>query len=110
MQIEKKHLMYGVAAVAVVLLLIAVTVYLTTGETVVAGGAGTAATLAAGEALRRRQQVRNEVEEAKKDTQDAAGRVVAVHDKADADMKAEADKVGLKSDDEKVADGNDLFG
>lgn len=110
MQIDKKYIMYGVAVVAFVLILAAVVVFFTTGDATVAGGAGAAATVAAGEALRRRQQARSEVEQAQTDLLSAANRVAATREKAEADMKAEVDAVGRKSDEEKVADGNDLFG
>lgn len=106
---SSKTWMYVAAGAALVLIVGAVVVYLTTGDVVVSGGAGTAAAAAATEALRRRQHVREEVVEAKEQAKIAADRLKATKDKADEDMKNVAANVPNKTDDEKVADGNDLF-
>lgn len=110
MTIEKKYIAYGLAALAAVIFLGAVLYWLTSGNSTVAVVAGGGAAVIAGEAERRRRVAAAEVEEAKKDTQEAAERVAAIHSNAEAAMKAEAEKVGKESDNAKVADGNDLFG
>ena len=105
----QKQWMMVAGGVALVLLVGAIFLYFMTGDVTVAGSAGAAATAAAGEAMRRRQLARAEVEEAKERTKIGAERVGAIKDKADVDMDAVADDVAAKSDDEKVAEGNDLF-
>lgn len=109
MTTNKTYLMYGAVALALLLIGVAVATYFATGDVTVVGGAGVAATVAAGEALRRRQETQKEVEAAKVSVADTAGKVAEIHEAAEADMKAEAVKVADASDDDKVADGNDLF-
>jgi hypothetical protein len=107
---SQKYAMYGAVALALILVIVAVVAYFSTGDSTVAGGAGAAAAAAAAEAMRRRNQTKTEVEDAKTDVKVTAEKVAAIRDGAQEDMNAEADKVGNESDDEKVADGNDLFG
>lgn len=107
--INKKWLMYGAAALAVILILGAAIAYLG-GDPETAALAGSAATAAAAAAEKSRRAARAEIIDAKADNAETVGQVEAFYEKAKADMKAEADKVGRESDADKVADGNDLFG
>tara|TARA_R110000824_G_scaffold132128_3_gene294395 strand:- start:120 stop:452 length:333 start_codon:yes stop_codon:yes gene_type:complete len=106
----QKKTAIAAAVVLVLAILIAVVVYFATGSESFAAGSGAAAAAAVAEAARRRAASKKEVEDSKQDVKDTANKVVRIHQDATDAMKAEGDAVAGMTDDEKVEDGNDLFG
>lgn len=109
MTIDKKYLVYGMAALAATILVGAFIYWWVGGDSTTAITVGSGGALIAGDAERRRRQARAEVDDAAEEVKDSAEKVKDIHDKAEADMKAEADKVAAAGGDDKVKDGNELF-
>jgi uncharacterized protein HemX len=111
---EKKSkttkIIIGVLIIVVVVLIAIGIVLLATGHKEVAGGAGAAAAAAAAEAFRRRTQSRQTVRDAQKDGEAVADTIRENRESVDKDMADVRKDVDGMTDEEKAAEGNDLFG
>jgi len=111
MNLDKKHLWYIGAGIAVVVLLIAIGAYFFTGDpTISAGTVGAAAAAAAAVAAQRRGESKEAANKAASDAESAKVETEAAAAQAQASMDEVTDEVAKLSDDAKVAEGNALFG
>lgn len=107
---KKTKIIIGILIIVIVVLIAIGIVLLATGNTEAGAGAGAAAAAAAAEAFRRRTASRKIVNDAKADAEATGDAIRENRENVNEDMSDARDAVGDMTDEEKVTEGNDLFG